>query len=90
MAKLIRDPAKVGDSPCVEFHVYRSPRDGETVCGYANFDYQSGPREVTFVKSDYGVPVREALAAAKQIADAEGVPFLLIEDPHNLFPDADC
>lgn len=89
MVKLIRDRAAAGNEPFVDFSVYLSTKDKKTVLGYANFDYQSGEKSVTFLKTPYGIPVREALITAREYADKNAIPFLLINDPNGLFNDTD-
>lgn len=86
MLKVVRQkPENVDDETLVEFTVYRSPKDNSTVLGYMQHFYPSGPKEGTFVKSDYGMIVEDAFAYATKYAEERGIPYVWINDPEDLF-----
>lgn len=87
MTQVIRDQSEAGDAPAVELQIYPSPKPetkGKPVACWS-FDHESGPKQVTFHKSNYGMDPETAYEAAKSFAETNDIPFLWINDPDNLF-----
>lgn len=73
------------------FKVYRSTKDGETVLGYLE-PYgivNGGAASVTFITTDFGVPVVDAYRKVVALAFENGIEAILIDDPDGLFPAKD-
>jgi hypothetical protein len=72
--------------PPLELSVYRSPRDGETVLGFAVYPAViQGDRAVWPLVIPFGTPVGRAYAEAMAFGQLHGI-AVKISDPHRLFP----
>lgn len=87
MTDIVRNKADVPDGECVDFTVYESPNKKGTIFGYYSFNRQTAPDQVSFVQSDYGVDVTAAFDEAKQFAENNNIPTILVIDPDDLFPE---
>lgn len=85
MVDIVRNRKDVPDGEFVEFSVYENPTNKGKIFGYYSFDRQTGPKQVSFVQSEYGVDVLAAFEAAKEFAEANSIPTILINDPDSLF-----
>ena len=74
-----------GGAPLLEFYVYRSPGDGETVMGHLSSEDLDG-RQLGWMSAPFGVPVADAYLRALDLARRQGVDKVWINDPENLFP----
>lgn len=86
MVQMIERPEDANGEPMFVFSVYLSPKDKQTVLGYLVPYGVAGDRRVTYIKTDFGIPVQEAFRNVLALAEAYSMPFLLIQDPGNLFP----
>lgn len=70
------------------FKVYKSPKDGETVLGYMEPYGVIHPdgHAVTWISTDFGVPVLTAFSRVVELAALHGVQTVLVSDPDSLFP----
>ena len=85
MTKIVRElPEGEVDEDIVQFKVYMSPKDKETVLGVRVHAYQSGAFQGTFSTPPIG-PVEQGFEEAKSYAEQKGVPYLWIDDPADLF-----
>lgn len=85
MVKVVRDPDIPFRDPHVDMTVYRSPRDREVIFGVWGYDRQTGPQEVTFYHSGFGVPVARTYRDALAFCEKNGIETLLLIDPEGLF-----
>lgn len=76
------------EPPHVEFHVYRSPKDGKTVLGRLSSSgvIHSGGRLATWISMPFGVRVNDAYMQAIEIARRLRISKLYVNDPKALFP----
>ena len=76
------------DPPHLEFRVYRSPKDGQTVLGYlsAGAIIHSEGRQATWLGTPYGTPVTEAYRRALGLACQIGAKRMYVRDPEGLYP----
>lgn len=86
MAQIIERIEDASDQPPFVFSVYLSPKDKTTVLGYLVPYGIAGDQKVTWIKTDFGVPVEKAFRTVLELAEQYGMPFVLIQDPGNLFP----
>jgi hypothetical protein len=91
MVQVVERRGDVGQGECIEFKVYRSPRDGVRVLG----SWQHGHMEpfgskgaVGIYQNTLGSPVETEFLSVLNCADECGVPFVLVVDPDGLFPPA--
>jgi hypothetical protein len=77
--------AEATGAPLLEFYVYRSPGDGETVMGHLSSEDLDG-RQLGWTSTPFGVPVADAYLRALDLARRQGVDKVWINDPENLFP----
>ena len=71
----------------VEFNVYRCLTDEKTIYGYMRHPPCRPRPNVVFEGSAFGVPVAVAFRRACQYAEAHGIPIVIVNDPHGLFPE---
>jgi hypothetical protein len=72
-------------APHLEFYVYRSPGDGETVMGHLASDGLGGG-QVAWPPAPAGVPVKDAYLRTLDLARRHGVDKVWVNDPEGLFP----
>lgn len=78
------------DEVAFTFKVYRSPKDGTRILGYLEpYGFQSGSREVSWIKTPYGVSAAEAFPQVVALAEQYGAHAIRIDDPDGLFPPSD-
>ncbi len=70
---------------CIEVHVYRLPSDHAVVVAKVIFGEPLGHGH-RWHKSRLDIPIAEAYLGAAADAEQRGIPFLWINDPHQLFP----
>lgn len=77
------------DETVFVFKVYRSPLDKQSVFGYLEpKGFVTGAREVTWVQTDFGVPVSDAFRQVLQLAQRWQADVIRVDDPDKLFPPA--
>jgi hypothetical protein len=64
-----------------------SPKKTGEVFGYLDASLVESENEVTFLKSDFGVPVQKAFEQVQQSAEYYKAEKLIISDPEGLFKD---
>jgi hypothetical protein len=89
MVQVVERKEDVGQGGCIEFRVYRSPRDPNRVLG----SWQHGHMEPVGLKgaiaidqNTLGSPVETEYLRVLYCADQCGVPFVLVVDDNGLFP----
>jgi|HubBroStandDraft_1064217.scaffolds.fasta_scaffold643547_1 hypothetical protein len=86
MLQLVEQRSDAGDVACVEFHVYAKPKNREVVFGEMLFFEPAGRGKAVVTTSNLGVPVGQAFAGTVNYANERRIPFIWIDDPHNLLP----
>jgi hypothetical protein len=89
MVRVIEKREDAGpDQSVLVFVVCRSRKDKRTVLGYSKplGVVTDDQHQLLFTKTNCGVPVAEAFRAVVAIAERSNIPFVLVEDPDNLFP----
>ncbi|MFX4226407.1 MAG: hypothetical protein ACFHHU_00530 [Porticoccaceae bacterium] len=83
-----RTPQKIEPEDGVfVFVVYPSPQKTGEVFGYLDASLVESENEVTFLKSDFGVPVQKAFEQVLKSAEHYKPEKLIISDPEGLFKD---
>lgn len=82
MVAIIEERSEAGASQYIEFSVRRSPDDAERVV--ANWCFAHGERVIDQSKPRNSVAVEFRFAV--DCADQHGIPFVLVDDPEELFP----
>ena len=86
MTRVIEGEGDAGNEPTFVFSVYLSPKDQKTVLGYLRPYAFSEGKNITYVKTDFGLDALTTLREAVSLAEQYGVPFLLVQDPARIFP----
>jgi hypothetical protein len=79
---VIEEKSEAGGFQYIEFSVRRSPDDAGRVM--ANWCFAHGDRVID--QSKPGNSVAAELRFAVDCADQHGIPFVLVDDPEELFP----
>lgn len=85
MVQVIENRTPVERSKFFEFKVYK-PKTSQRILGYLKPYGIVDGSTATWVRTNFGVDVREAFRTAIELADQHRVPFIYINDPNGLFP----
>ena len=62
------------------FHIYINKEN--MPCGYMTCSWQIGKETVAFLKSPYGIPIREAWLEARRVAEENNIEEIVVFDPN--------
>ena len=82
MVAVIEEKEGAGAAQYIEFKVYRSPTDPNHILGGWRF----APIGVVIDQSKLGTTVEAEFRQVLDCADQHGIPFVWVNDPHELFP----
>jgi hypothetical protein len=83
MVAVIEDKEEAGSARYIEFRVCRSPTDPDRILGSWRY---SGSIEMVIDQSRPDGPVKAEFRHVLECADQNGVAFVWINDPDQLFP----
>jgi hypothetical protein len=91
MVQVVERKEDIGQDECIEFKVYRSPRDPNRILGSWQHGHMEpvGPKGAIAIDHNaLGSPVETEYLRVLNCADECGVPFVLVIDDNGLFPPA--
>ena len=89
MVQVVETREDVDQGECIEFRVYRSPRDPARILGSWQFGHMEpvGPNGAIAIDGNpLGSSVDTEFVRVVQCADRQGVAFVLVVDKDGLFP----
>ena len=83
MVAVIEEQESAGGAQYIEFKVYRSPADPNSILGSWRFVHGSS---TLIDQSRPGAPIGLEFRQVLDCADQNGIPFVWVNDPEELFP----